>query len=84
MELRCDNDILFGILEGRTLEVKCRSRRCGHEAGTVVIHQFDFVEDPATGSLTGELKRTLKFKDPANQKGVRTNATRHEPSLRSA
>lgn len=77
MELRCDNDILFGIIEGRVLEVKCRSRRCGHEAGVVVIHQFSLE--------TGELKGTLMFKDPANKKGVSSDGSRdHRTSLRSA
>lgn len=76
MQLRCGNDILFGIVENGVLEVKCRSRRCGHEAGTVVIHQFDL--------WTGELKGTLQFKDPANKKGVSEDAARHSTSLRSA
>lgn len=62
MELRCDNGILFGrvIPEDSLLEVKCRSRRCGHEAGTVVLHRFSLE--------TGELKGTLQFKQPAIRK----------------
>lgn len=77
MEIRCDNGILFGRLEDGVLEVKCRSRRCGHEAGVVVIHQFDL--------MTGELKGTLKFKDPANTKGVSSDGSRSDrASLRSA
>lgn len=77
MEVRCDNGILFGIIEDGVLEVRCRSNRCGHEAGTVVLHQFDL--------KTGEQKGTLQFKDPANQKGVSGDGTRrHFTSLRSA
>jgi hypothetical protein len=77
VEIRCDNGILFGVVEDGVLEVKCRSRRCGHEAGTVVIHRFDL--------LTGEQKGTLQFKDPANQKGVSEDGDRrHFSSLRSA
>lgn len=77
MEIRCDAKILFGVIEGNILEVKCRSRRCGHEAGTVVIHRFDLT--------TGEQKGTLQFKDPANQKGVSEDGDRrHFSSLRSA
>lgn len=76
MELRCDNGILFGIVEGRVLEVKCRSRRCGHEAGSVVIHRFDLT--------TGNLQGTLKFKDPSTKKKEAGNGTRNESSLRSA
>ena len=41
MDVRCDNGILFGVVEEGVLEVKCRSRRCGHKAGTVVLHRFD-------------------------------------------
>jgi hypothetical protein len=56
-ELRCDNGILFGILEGSVLEVKCRSRRCGYETGVVVIHRFRL----ETGDLVGT---TQRYKDP--------------------
>lgn len=62
MELRCDNGILFGVIlpEEGLLEVKCRSRRCGHEAGVVVLHRFDL--------KTGEPKGTLQFKNPSMRK----------------
>lgn len=62
MDLRCDNGIKFGEIlpEEGILEVKCRSRRCGHEAGTVVLHRFSLE--------TGEMKGTLQFKDPAYRK----------------
>ncbi len=63
MDLRCDNGILFGqvLPEEGLIEVKCRSRRCGHGVGEVVLHRFDL--------STGELKGTLKFKNPSNEKG---------------
>lgn len=57
MELRCGNGIKFGDLHDGVLEVKCRSSRCGHGEGSVVIHRFD--------PLTGELLETKRFKDPA-------------------
>lgn len=72
-ELRCDNRILFGTVDGDVLEVKCRSRRCGHEGGVVVIHRFDL----ETGNLVG----TQRFKDPEYRK----EAGGHDgSSLRSA
>lgn len=77
MDLRCNNGILFGTLEDGVLEVKCRSRRCGHEAGSVVLHRFDLT--------TGELKGTLMFKNPAEKKEVKGDgSTGHRASLRSA
>jgi hypothetical protein len=65
MDLRCDNGILFGRLEDDVVEVKCRSRRCGYEPGVVVLHRFSV--------LTGELKGTNLFKDPAHNKEVKEN-----------
>lgn len=58
IELRCDNGIKFGELfpETRTIEVKCRSARCGATAGIVVLHEFD-VE-------TGKLMGTERFSEP--------------------
>jgi hypothetical protein len=64
-ELRCDNGILFGILDGeQVIEFKCRSRRCGARLGVVVIHYFSVVD--------GLLVKTDLFKDPAttNKKEV--------------
>jgi hypothetical protein len=59
IELRCDNNIKFGELfeEDGVLEVRCRSSRCGHEPGVVVVHGFD-VE-------TGKLLGTEKYRDPS-------------------
>lgn len=59
-ELRCNNDILFGILDGDFIDVKCRSARCGHGAGIVVIHRFDLAN--------GVLLYTSRFKDPASNR----------------
>lgn len=64
-DLRCDNGIRFAILDGETIEFKCRSRRCGYEPGVVVLHRFSV--------LTGELKGTQMFKDPAHNKEVKKN-----------
>lgn len=77
MDIRCDNEILFGTVEDGVLEVKCRSRRCGHGDGQVVLHRFDLT--------TGKLKGTLRFRNPANKKEVkRDGSTGHRTSLRSA
>lgn len=78
MELRCDNGILFGVIlpEEGLIEVKCRSRRCGHQAGTVVLHRFDL--------KTGEQKRTLQFKDPAYRKEEGDAAHHDSAALRAS
>lgn len=78
MELRCDNGIKFGevLPEEGLVEVKCRSRRCGHEAGTVVLHRFDLE--------TGALKGTLQFKDPANRKEEGNGSHDYPATVRSA
>lgn len=60
MELRCGNGIKFGDLVDGVLEVKCRSSRCGHRSGSVILHRFD--------TLTGELLESRQFKDPAYRK----------------
>ncbi len=59
-ELRCGNGILFGVVEGKFLEVSCRSARCGKEAGVIVIHRFDL--------RSRELVGTKKFRDPGYRK----------------
>lgn len=65
MQLRCANGILFGVLVRAgtgVLEVKCRSRRCGHRQGVVVLHRFDL----ATGQeVEGSPKH---YRDPAYDK----------------
>mgnify|MGYP001121102522 CR=1 FL=1 len=57
-DLRCDNGILFGVLDEGAIEVKCRSAYCGHAPGTV-IHRFDLA--------TGKLLYTSRFKDPSTK-----------------
>lgn len=78
MDLRCDNKILHGILEGGSLEVKCRSSRCGARKGVVVIHCFD-VE-------SGALLETKVFKDPANgrKEGGQNGPGSNSVAVRSA
>lgn len=56
MELRCPNGILHGILTEGVIEVKCRSSRCGHREGVVVLHTFN--------ARTGELVETKFYRDP--------------------
>jgi hypothetical protein len=60
-ELRCENSILFGILDDGKVKVKCKSTRCGAGVGRVVIHSFD--------TITGVLLETRKFRDPVTRKG---------------
>jgi hypothetical protein len=60
VELRCENQILFGYLDDGVVKVKCRSARCGAQKGAVIIHRFDV--------HSGILLSTLKFKDPATRK----------------
>ncbi len=72
-ELRCDNRILFGTLEGSVLEVKCRSERCGARRGVVLIHRFSLT--------TGDLVGTRQFRDPKYRKEAVTD---DQSSLRSA
>lgn len=62
VELRCDNGIKFGELlpEDHSMEVKCRSARCGAERGVVVLHEFDV--------LNGNLISTRVFREPVQDK----------------
>jgi hypothetical protein len=60
-QLRCDNGILFGILDGGIFKVKCRSKRCGARVGAVIIHDFDV--------HSGNLLSTHKYRDPARREG---------------
>lgn len=68
MELRCASGIKHGDLtvEDGVLEVKCRSKRCGHQPGTIVIHRFSV--------LTGALISTRKFNDPVRRDDAVSNA----------
>jgi hypothetical protein len=62
-ELRCDTRILFGIIDGNSIEVKCKSHRCGAGEGVVVLHRFSLE--------TGELIGTNRYKNPPPGKGTR-------------
>lgn len=63
IELRCDNGVKYGELdlEDGTLEIKCRSRRCGHGPGVVVVHRFDLD--------SGKLLGTERFREPRMNEG---------------
>lgn len=71
MELRCPNGIKFGELTSEFIEVKCRSRRCGAGANTIVLHRFNH---------EGVLVKTLRFKDAAEFK----RKVEDEAAIRSA
>lgn len=59
MDLRCGNSILFGVVDGPVLEVKCRSSRCGAGPGVVVLHRFSLP--------TGDLIDTQTYKNPKKE-----------------
>jgi len=59
-ELRCRGRLQARIVDKTTIEVKCSSRLCGAGAGAVILHRFD--------TNTGELKATLRFRDPVGEK----------------
>lgn len=77
MDLRCDSGIKHGDLDIQdgVLEVKCRSKRCGHMPGAIIIHRFDVG--------TGQLIETKKFTDPLSRKDSQ-HASGHCVSVRSA
>lgn len=60
MELRCDSRILHGIYDAdaNTIEVTCRSRRCGKEDGVAVLHTFH---------LSDGIVTTEKFINPQEE-----------------
>lgn len=67
MELRCANGTLLGELLDGVLEIACRNRRCGKEAGVLVLHRFDVrtgVELPGSPKL---------YRDPEG--GIETNGS---------
>lgn len=74
MELRCPSRILHGVLHDGVLEVRCKSNRCGHAAGTIVIHRFDV--------LSGELVETNKYTDPVARRD--NDGVGHRVSVRNA
>jgi hypothetical protein len=77
VDLRCQSRKHAELNDGY-VEVRCRSKHCGHEAGVVVIHRFN----PGTG----ELMNTNRFRDPGpNVEGGHGDAhDQHSAALRSA
>jgi hypothetical protein len=60
MDLRCEGGKKFGeLLEPHTVEFKCRSPRCGHQPGVVVLHRFD--------AVTGVLLETTSYREPRKE-----------------
>lgn len=60
LAFRCANGITFGLLRhDGSIEFRCRSRRCGHQPGVVVLHRFD----PKTGQELPE--SPFRYRDPA-------------------
>jgi hypothetical protein len=58
VELRCESRLHGELLElegERAIEVKCRSKFCGHSPGVVVLHRFDLV--------TGKLLETKRYRE---------------------
>jgi hypothetical protein len=60
MDLRCEFIKHAELIEPGVVEFKCRSRKCGHGPGIVVLHRFD--------TNSGELLSTNIFKDPEGVK----------------
>ncbi len=77
MDLRCDNGILHGtIREDGHIEFRCRSKRCGHEPGVIVIHTFN--------AVTGKLLKTNVFAEPNTERRMQSGSSRIRPAVRSA
>ena len=74
--LRCENSILFGVLDGNVLEVKCKSSRCGAGKGVVVLHQFALP--------SGELIATRKYKNPPTRRPEHEHTPGHGAAVRSS
>jgi hypothetical protein len=73
MDLRCEFIKHAELIKPGVIEFKCRSRKCGHGPGIVVLHRFD--------TNTGELLSTDIFRDP---EGVNNGTTRQRDSVRNA
>jgi hypothetical protein len=56
MDFRCPSALHGRITDKGLVEVSCKSRWCGKEAGNVILHRFQ--------PETGELVETLEFKAP--------------------
>jgi hypothetical protein len=75
-ELKCASGRLLGMLDGKFVEIACRSARCGKRPGVVVIHRFDV--------LTGECVSTSQFKEARITKGEADGTCIQGAPLRSA
>lgn len=75
-DLRCPSYKLHARLVGGLIEVQCRDKRCGYEAGVVILHQFN--------PDTGELVKTLKFNDPPRKGETANGSSSRHSALRSA
>lgn len=60
-QLRCEG-MLFGVIsdDHKTIEVKCKRRGCGAEAGSIVLHTLSLE--------TGQVVSTRRFKEPGTRK----------------
>lgn len=58
-DLRCDSKKHAVLVPGEYLEVKCDSRFCGAQRGTVVLHRFDL--------QTGDMIKTIQYKNPTRK-----------------
>lgn len=75
-DLRCENGIMFGaIIEPGVIEFRCKSNRCGHRPGVVILHRFS--------TLTGEPLVTLRFQEPMHGRSKKHDHA-NSASLRSA
>ena len=57
-QLRCEGN-LYGIIsdDAKTIEVKCKRRKCGAKPGIIVLHTLSLE--------TGKEVTTRRFRDPA-------------------
>jgi len=61
IKLRCDGT-LYGVVsdDHQTIEVRCTRRKCGHEAGVIVLHTLSIE--------TGKVLNTRRFREPLIRK----------------
>lgn len=60
-QLRCEGT-LYGVIsdDHKTIEVKCKRRKCGYAPGVVILHTLSLE--------TGAVISTRRFKDPSFRK----------------
>jgi hypothetical protein len=74
-DLRCGAKKHGAMVDDHTFEVKCSSRFCGAIAGQVVVfHRWDI--------RTGNLTKTLRFKQPGSE--VKQHDDANRPAVRTA